>query len=34
MSPLARNVTTAEIDELMRILRQALDRTAKDVGVT
>ena len=32
MSP-PLSITTAEIDELMRILRQALDRTAKDMGV-
>ncbi len=32
MSP-PLSITTAEIDELMRILRQALDRTAKDVGM-
>jgi putrescine aminotransferase len=33
MSP-PLSITTTEIDQLMRILRQALDRTAKDVGVT
>ena len=32
MSP-PLSITIAEIDELMRILRQALDRTAKDVGM-
>ena len=32
MSP-PLSITIAEIDELVRILRQALDRTAKDVGL-